>query len=126
MYRKLQKIEGYTRKQIVSYMRLRLRYDWNWTSQALLRLYEFQTLSEKTSGVSVEQNGMGFSGFDAPFLSHVVCRLRCHANFAPEMKDKIQRKVRRYAEQVVEISDMDKLKVALDRYYNVDENIEEE
>jgi hypothetical protein len=66
---------------------------------------------------------MGFTGYDAPFLTRVASRLRIQKNFSDEDKVRIQRIIRKYAEQIVQISDVGKLKIYLDHYYNREEEV---
>lgn len=40
--------------------------------KSILKLYEYQTASEQTSGVAKETNGKGFNYADTPFLSGVA------------------------------------------------------
>ena len=117
MSRELPKIEGFTRKEIVSFMRWRIRYDWEWTKKAVLTLYNRQTESEKRKGISDQHNDIGFSGYDAPYLTFVAIRINKKEEFDASEKAEIQRIIRRYGEQMVEASDVDKLEKALHEYY---------
>ena len=40
-----------------------------WACAALVRVYEGQTADEQASGSTREDNGIGFTGFDAPILT---------------------------------------------------------
>jgi len=46
--------------------------DQRWLERAILAVYNFQTREEKDREATVEDNGVGFNAFDAPYLSSLA------------------------------------------------------
>lgn len=44
-------------------------------ARAILRIYNLQTASEQSEGSTREHNGIGFTAYDAPFLSAIASKL---------------------------------------------------
>lgn len=58
-----------TKKALVEEYRNNISTDPKWTVRALLKLYELQTPNEQKYGLTGIRNHVGFSAYDAPFLS---------------------------------------------------------
>lgn len=50
-------------------LRVNLATNLLWAVNGLLKIFEYQTYSEKTSGLTLEDNGVGFSGVDSKILT---------------------------------------------------------
>ena len=117
-YRKLTKIPGYTRELVVSFMREKLRSDKQYILKALTILYNRQTEYEKSKMKTSIENNIGFTSSHAPRLMYIY-KYVIKKGLTPDniqvryLKDTIWH----YAEQLVELSDPDKLLVALNDYY---------
>lgn len=113
-------IEGYTKIQVVSFVKVKIRTDPEWARRACLSLYEQQTDKERKSHVSHGHNNVGFGRLDSPLLTHIACKLRQNRAVLDDIKI-LQIKLPRYASQLICIADSKdrckKLKKQLDIYY---------
>ena len=71
--------------------------------QALLTLNRLQTDSEKSLGVALKANGVGFSGYDAPILSSMALQLAARGSLSPKQMGVIHRLIPRYATQLLKL-----------------------
>lgn len=122
MKRTIPKISGYTKVQVLSYVKMCIRHSAAWAKRACLVIYDQQTADEKRKHLAVSgSNGCGFSRYDAPLLSDIACRIRCHRETIEDIEI-LQSQMPKYAAQVICIAHRKdkckKLKVFLDRYYN--------
>lgn len=70
-------------------------------SRALLFLYSRQTADEQSSQTTNHDNGMGFSGFDAEFLSSVAQGVQRYGNMTPRQAMVVKKRLARYAGQLL-------------------------
>lgn len=70
-------------------------------SRALLFLYSRQTADEQNSQTTNHDNGMGFSGFDAEFLSSVAQGVQRYGNMTPRQAMVVKKRLARYAGQLL-------------------------
>ena len=66
----------------------------------LLILYRRQTLSEQRDGFSREQNGVGFSKFDAPLLTSIAEWGQRRGFLTPQQVEVVRRRLRKYVRQL--------------------------
>lgn len=52
--------------------------------RSILKIYDRQTASEQNAGVTVEHNKVGFTAFDAEFMSSLARQIQSPNNHAPE------------------------------------------
>lgn len=71
--------------------------------QALLTINRLQTESERTLGVALRSNGVGFTGYDAPILSSMAIQLSRHGNLSPKQMEVVHRLIPRYATQLLRV-----------------------
>ena len=132
-YKTIPKIEGYSRKDIIAFVKTKLKTDLRWACVGLLTLFDEQTTAEQNNHISDGHNGIGFNRWDAPILSRLITKIKKSlisnsrkftANNFPFDKlltkreqDTIKKKVWHYAVQLINKSDIEKLKVQLDYYY---------
>lgn len=76
---------------------------------ALTMLYECQTADEKVSGETVEHNGVGFNGVDAPFLSSVAEFLKKNEFLTPKQKEKVRKALVKYNKQLTRLANQKRL-----------------
>lgn len=74
--------------------------------RALQFLYSRQTSQEQSAAATVVDNGEGFNGFDAPFLSDVAKRAKQYGSLTPNQTEVIARKLIKYAKQLTDLSQM--------------------
>lgn len=114
-YRKIPRIDGYTRNQILGFVKMKLRTDWNWTLRAWEILLSYQNPTEISNLCANERNFVGFDKFDTAFLTN-LWKKRKH--LTPKEREYVQHKIEKYASQLIPKMDLKKLKKQLDEYYN--------
>lgn len=72
--------------------------------QALRAIHNRQTDAEKAIGVTSDHNRVGFSAFDAPFLTDMVRSLREWGRLTPKQMAVTRKKMMRYHRQLVELA----------------------
>jgi hypothetical protein len=72
--------------------------------RALKAIYALQTDQEKNAHTTREHNGVGFSAFDAPFLTDMVLSLDRYGQLTPKQMAITRNKIKRYWRQLVEIA----------------------
>ena len=68
---------------------------------AILCLYDLQTQSEREDGCTKDRNGVGFTRYDGEILSDFACKIRAGVRFSPKMRDIVQKRLPKYAEQLL-------------------------
>ncbi len=121
-YTKLPKIKGYTRADIIAFMKVKLTTDPVWIMHGLKTLFENQTSEEIKKKFAIEDNQKGFSKHDAPFLTRLASKVKTKkfTLTKPEIR-MLGRFMEKYAKQLSSLSDPEKLKICLDKYYNIEE-----
>ena len=118
-------ISGYTKVQVVSFLKMKIKSDKNWAIMACKALYNKQTDKEKKNHISNGHNSWGFSRNDSPLLSHIACRINQNRATEDEI-EMLQRRLGRYSGQLICIADdKDKCKILkkqLDYYYRDQKN----
>lgn len=114
-------ISGYTKVQVLSFIKMKLKINSEWAKRACLVIFDQQTQDEKKKHLSISgHNGCGFSRNDAPLLSAIACRLRQHRITLEDLR-MLGIYMEKYAAQLVCIADQhdgcSRLKVHLDKYY---------
>jgi len=70
------KIKSYgdckTIKDKTAFLRHKLATDIVWASKGVVKIHDLQTESEKSIGDTTDDNGVGFSGFDARGMSYLA------------------------------------------------------
>ena len=80
-----------------------------WAIRALVKIYERQTADEQCSGITKEDNGVGFSGVDANILSSFATQVNNGRNLSPKQMAIVFKKMPRYWKQVASLIPADKL-----------------
>lgn len=70
----------------------------------LWAMYQRQTADEREKQSTVHENGMGFNGFDAPFLSDVARNAYPFKDLTTSQTLHVARKLKKYVKQLVEIA----------------------
>lgn len=73
-------------------------------AKAVLRIYEAQTREEKHSAMTVESNGVGFSGADAEFGTSLAQQLQSGRTLSPRQLAAARRMIRRYWRQLAALA----------------------
>ena len=99
-----------TQKKTISYVKQMLSTNKVWATKALVRIYqENQTADEQMAKTTSHDNGIGFSGCDAEFLSSLAEQYLRRGNLSDKQMNFVHRKMPKYAGQVVKMSDSNKL-----------------
>lgn len=64
------------------------------------RIYSYQTPDEQVHGQTVEDNGLGFNGADAEFMTKLVLYYRQHGHLTPGQMVHARKKMLKYAGQL--------------------------
>lgn len=88
------------------FIKSKLLTDDRWLIRGILAIYDRQTHDEQGRQETLENNGVGFNGADAPFLSSIAEQVRFkHRHFLTPKQNVICRKMMvKYAGQLTEIA----------------------
>jgi len=99
-----------TKKETITFVKSQLATNQVWALKALVRIFqENQTNDEQTEGVTRHDNGIGFSGCDAEFLSSLAKQYLKRGSLSDKQMGFVFRKMPKYAGQVIKMSDTTKL-----------------
>ena len=99
-----------TKQNTVNYVRGMLATNETWALKALVRIFrENQTADEQSAETTSHDNGIGFSGIDANFLSSLAKQYISRGSLSPKQTGFVLKKMPKYAGQVVKMSDPTKL-----------------
>jgi hypothetical protein len=85
-------------------IRARITTNPRWTERAILAVYEYQTDVEQVKKETVENNGVGFNGLDAPFLSSLAQWLQKGHHLTERQLKPAQKMIGKYAGQLKRIA----------------------
>jgi len=94
-----------TKKALLEFVRDRIRNDERWATRGLIRIYENQTQDERQSHDTKDHNGIGFTAFDAEFLSSCAEAYQRYRRLSPARMVHVQAKMVKYAAQLIAASD---------------------
>jgi hypothetical protein len=99
-----------TKKDTLLFVKTKLATDPVWAVKALVRIYqENQTADEQVSQTTTHDNGIGFSGADAEFLSSLAQAQLKYGRLTDKQLGFVLKKMPKYARQVIAFSDAAKL-----------------
>ena len=70
------RISGYTKIQVISFVKMKVAGNISWARGACLAIYGQQNWLEQKAHLSKGHDGRGFSRCDAPILSHIACKIK--------------------------------------------------
>lgn len=98
------------------FVKSKLSTDKTWATKALVRIYkENQTIVEQAKAETVEDNGIGFTGTDASFLSSLADQLIVKGFLSDKQMGHVFNKMPKYWRQVMDMSDKEKLKQMVEK-----------
>lgn len=98
------------------FVKSKLSTDKTWATKALVRIYkENQTESEQIKEETIEDNGIGFTGTDAKFLSDLARHFIDKGFLTTGQMGWVFKKMPKYWKQVMEMSDKEKLKEMVEK-----------
>lgn len=103
------KMSKITKVQVRDFVKAKLATDPIWAQQALIKIFEFQTLEEQNSKDTIFHNGVGFNGTDGRFLSSLALQFKKNRRLSEKQMEHVFKKIPKYWNQVVKISDKEKL-----------------
>ncbi len=84
------------------FIKSKLSTDKNWAIKALIRIFkENQTADEQTREVTSEDNGCGFTGTDAEFLSSLAKQFINKGFLSDKQLDHVFKKIPKYWRQIM-------------------------
>ena len=99
-----------TKKDTLAFVRSKLASDPVWATKALVRIFqENQTNDEQVNQTTSHDNGIGFSGVDAQFLSSLAQNYLKYGRLSDKQMGFVFKKMPKYAKQVIAMSDPAKL-----------------
>lgn len=94
-----------TQSSVKSFLKNKLATDKAWALRGLVRIYERQTASEKSTQNTHELNGIGFSGCDAEILSSFAEQYGRRGDLSEKQMALVFRKLPRYWNQIRSLID---------------------
>ena len=104
-----------TKAAKIAFIRQQLENNPDWAKRALIRIYENQTADEQNSGVTVHDNGIGFTGCDANILTSFADGLKKYGNLTVKQMALLHKKIGKYAKQIYGMTDDEKLVAIMER-----------
>lgn len=99
-----------TQQNIHSFVKNQLATNKVWALKALVRIYqENQTVDEQSAKVTSHDNGIGFTGVDAGFLSSLAEQYLKRGRLSDKQMVFVFKKMPKYHNQVIKMSDAEKL-----------------
>jgi len=85
-------------------IQVKIQEDDRWLFRAILAIYKRQTVHEQQTDRTVERNGIGFNGVDAPFLSSLACQINCKGYLSMKQKVIARKMMTKYCGQLERIA----------------------
>ena len=102
-----------TKKAKVAFLKSKLATDDAWALRGLKTVFHQQTEHEKQAAKTEEDNGVGFSGLDAAFLTSLATQYETRGFLTPKQMTHVHRKMPKYAAQLLRFSDEGKLEKSM-------------
>jgi hypothetical protein len=93
-----------TKKAKVTYVKGKLATDNRWLLRGLLAIYHKQTAAEQALRQTTVSNKVGFTAYDAEFLSGMTKLVEEQRALSAKQLDTVRNKMVKYAGQLVEIA----------------------
>jgi hypothetical protein len=119
-YHTIPVVEGYTRKQVIAFMKLKLSFDNRWLIKGFLRLWESQTETEKTNYISHGHNQYGFNKLDSLKMSTIYREYQSNKALNDNSLKYLKRKMEKYSAQICVFCDPKLMKKTMDTYFAED------
>lgn len=91
---------AWTKEQIKD----KLATDDKWLFRGIVAIFNKQTEDEQDSGYTAHDNGMGFNGVDAEFLSSLALQINRYGRLSPKQIEIARTKMAKYAGQLAKIA----------------------
>lgn len=100
---------GVTKRVRLDLLRSRLGTDIRWARRGLVRIFERQTSEERVSEQTREDNGIGFTGPDAPLLTSFAKQLQERGWLSFKQDTILLKLMPKYAGQLLTVSNLQTL-----------------
>jgi len=91
------------------FIQRKLSTDIKWAYQALIKIFENQTIDEQRSNTVKYLNGIGFTGTDGEILSSFAKQYMRRKSLSPRQQELLLKKMPKYWRQILEVTDLEKL-----------------
>jgi hypothetical protein len=88
--------------------------------RGLMTIYGYQTAEEQSAGQTVEDNGMGFNGLDADFLTQMALYFQRTGRLTPGQMEHTRKAMLKYSGQLTRHANANHPKVTSNDLHNVD------
>ncbi len=75
-----------------------------WLYRGLMAIYKHQTEDEKSSGITKHDNGIGFNGVDANFMTNLALFYKSYGFLTQKQLAHCRKKMKKYAKQLSNIA----------------------
>lgn len=99
----MERTKKVTKAVLVEFLRKQLTTNEKWASAALLRIYDNQTVGEKSSEETHALNGIGFTVGDASMLTKFAEWYKGHGWLSPKQMKWVYAKMGKYAGQLMKM-----------------------
>ena len=100
-----------TKNVQLEFIRSKITSDRAWAERALIRIFDAQTESEKSTSMTNHNNGVGFTGSDAPFLSICAKTVLSRGHLSEKQLPWVYKKIGKYARQLMNSASFDEAKL---------------
>lgn len=107
-------MKKYTKASQVAFIREMITTNKQWSQRALLTIFNNQTEDEKDTAETKHENGIGFNGNDAYLLTSFATSLQKYGSLTDKQMPYLFHKIGKYAGQLYNLSDKDKLIKAME------------
>lgn len=83
----------------------RMNSDPKWLYRGILAIYDRQTADEQAAETTAHDNGIGFNGVDASFMSSLAKQVRNRGFLTPTQLTFARSKMKKYAGQLLRIAE---------------------
>ena len=98
-----------SKAKLVSFIKNKLATDPTWALRALVLIHNNQTYEEQRVLTTKDDNGIGFNGFDAAFLSSLAQQYETRKVLSYNQMQKLHKSIQKYAGQVLQCGNKEKL-----------------
>lgn len=89
-----------TKKENIQHWKDKLGNNIGWAVRGLMAIYKNQTEEERSTKATLENNGLGFTGFDAEILTGVAQQYQRTGALYPGQKRVLLKRMPKYANQL--------------------------
>lgn len=114
-------MKKHTKSSQVQFIREMITTNRQWAQRALMRIFENQTEDEKDTQETTHENGIGFTSNDARLLTSFANGLQQYGSLTEKQMPYLFKKIGKYAGQIYNLSDKEKLIAAMDARETVNE-----